>query len=635
MEIYKEILDNKNPQLYNLLVEVNQNSNLVEVASDGNLTLKLTTMDGKQIYAHSKYKPVESSIKQVEKVNIDFHAPVIICFGLGMGYEIEEIIKRKAPVSKVIIVEPDLTLLKTVLISRDMTELLSMKSVYIVGGDYEKILYQFQSLYPVLLLGKFELYINSYTTRYYNPEVIKNTINEVKKITVNTRKAIGNDVEDSLLGINHIFSNFNYILNSPQLEPLKEIYSGFPAVCVASGPSLDKNIHVLKEIQNQVLVFCADSVYEKLLSNGILPDVISVMERPKVIYTKFFKGKKEKIDKRICLLSQGVAYPKVFEEYPGEKIVCGKTIEFDTHLNKKVPTYNILNCGSSCAHVSFGAAKYLGCNPIILVGQDLAYGEDGFSHAKGTYGEKRTETDDVAQEKYYVDSIDRTKKVRTTEIWDMFRHWFENEVKNDKNTLYINATEGGAYIKGFEVKTLSETAKMHIDPLQTKIPFYKAVSMSGKKEAPLSQLKQNAYNYYKKELKKISEAKELFKKIQFDYNIVQRIIDKREINTKGKKAFDIIIKSISKIDKGIKICDTIKYIAQSVYIQLVQFTHENNHIDNEKEFIDFFEEMSMKVNQLLDIISITEKELLRGLKIIETGEVDSIDTWLKDEQFEE
>ena len=110
--------------------------------------------------------------------------------------------------------------------------------------------------------------------------------------------------------------------------------------------------------------------------------------------------------------------------------------------------YGYLGIGMSAANMAYELAYHSKFEQVILIGQDLAYSEDGKSHASGhVLGENNvtySETDE------YVTKYGGEGLIRTSRAWIMFRNFFEKDIEETKKNgvLTINATEGGARIEG-------------------------------------------------------------------------------------------------------------------------------------------------------------------------------------------
>jgi len=90
---------------------------------------------------------------------------------------------------------------------------------------------------------------------------------------------LGNSAEDTLLGLRQIALVSPWFAFGSSLNAIGDKYKGRPFICVASGPSLDKNFRLLKEINNRAVIVCADSSLKKLLGEGIVPHIVVALER--------------------------------------------------------------------------------------------------------------------------------------------------------------------------------------------------------------------------------------------------------------------------------------------------------------------------------------------------------------------
>ncbi|WP_096202433.1 motility associated factor glycosyltransferase family protein [Bacillus sp. FJAT-45350] len=636
MEKNYQLLQEKNKPLFDLIVRDASSDGVQPIrAKNGEWVLKVSTLDNREIYSNSKYDPKSNIKKLLEPV--DFDSSVIMCIGLGMGYEVKEIIARKAKGTKVLILEPNLNILKMALEYNDLEEVLSSNYVFLAGGNLENIKYQLKVLKGSMmyfLTKSPEMVFLPYGLKVYDQTSLKEIIYEMKNTVVAQLKGVGNSVEDTLLGINHTFSNMEHILDSPNIFNLEKLYKGYPAICVAAGPSLEKNIDMLREVQDKALIFCADTIYEKLLDNGIVADGISIIERPKKVYNILYKGKSEVFHENTALLANMVVYPKILQEYPGVKVIYSRTgTTFDRSLGESIPSLNNLDIGQSCAHVSFATAKALKCDPIILLGQDLAYGETGFTHARGTYAENNTESDNNGQETIFVTSYNQDNVVKTTPIWDMFRRWFESVIQIDGSFTYINATEGGAYIDGAIHMSFKEAIEKYLKESEPKKSFMESIKINC--ETGNQSNRKIATKFLNEELKTLKEVESKLDKIESNLTMIDRIMNKEIEKVKLKKAIRTFESTMTNLHDLFEHSLTFKQIIQPLIVQLVQFVQSNTVVKEIKEFEVFYQYVLSKTLQIKELLKMTIKEYERGLKILRTGVVDTIDTPWMGEMYED
>jgi hypothetical protein len=215
-----------------------------------------------------------------------------------------------------------------------------------------------------------------------------------------------------------------------------------PAVIVSTGPSLKKNISLLKGIEDKALIISVDASLKLLLENGINPHMVTSLEREHEVQQFFENIDAEKV-KDVYMTTCPVLYNHVYKSYNGPKIMAYRNFD---HFKWMGIEKGILDIKLSSANMAFVIAKALGCNPIILVGQDLAYGDNDETHATpvpfSSAGEKIF---NVAGN--YVDEI------KTNDGWNNFRKAFELDISQFEGKVF-NCTEGGAYIKGTHIETL-------------------------------------------------------------------------------------------------------------------------------------------------------------------------------------
>lgn len=270
---------------------------------------------------------------------------------------------------------------------------------------------------------------------------------------------LGNSAEDTLLGFRQVVLNMLWILASPSLQEVGKSFKGKHFVCVASGPSLEKNIHLLKGKEDACIIISADTALRRLFEEGIRPHVVVTLERPAYTYTNYFKVLVEQYGehcKDVLLVGQGVSPPQVFGRWPGPKIAVGKVeIPVDRWFIGSVLRGNVLRSGMSVSHMALMLASVWGAERIALIGQDLAFGEDGASHAGRTAAQTALE---LEKRRGIADALEIPGAlggfVKTTNIWLLFLKVFEAMIPESERPVY-DCTEGGAFIKGTEIQPLS------------------------------------------------------------------------------------------------------------------------------------------------------------------------------------
>ncbi|EJR3981415.1 motility associated factor glycosyltransferase family protein, partial [Campylobacter coli] len=204
-----------------------------------------------------------------------------------------------------------------------------------------------------------------------------------KKLAENFKNFIvshGNDPLDALQGMEQFVYNLPSMITHPSYKELLSKRKGISdtAIIVSTGPSLTKQLPLLKKYASKATIFCADSAYPILAKQGIKPDYVCMLERTEIT-AEFFNHDFGEFDKDIVFVCAGVVHPKTIEYLKNKTfIITQKVLAFPYYINLKNFCYAAV--GFSVAHTLSYLATYLSHKNIIFIGQDLAYAENGNSH---------------------------------------------------------------------------------------------------------------------------------------------------------------------------------------------------------------------------------------------------------------
>ena len=195
----------------------------------------------------------------------------------------------------------------------------------------------------------------SATTRNPTPAAMENSLNT-------------NLLFSSVKGQNAI-RNAKYVVDGYRtLDFCGAIPKDVPAIVVAAGPSLNRNIDDLKRAKGRAFIIAVDTAIKPLLNAGIKPDMFAVVDALKPMELINIEGAED-----IPLLTSAVASSAVLDFHKGKKVFFAEgepliDIMLSTH-NMEFPS---IPCGGSVATTAFAFAYMIGIETIILVGQDLA-----------------------------------------------------------------------------------------------------------------------------------------------------------------------------------------------------------------------------------------------------------------------
>ena len=338
----------------------------IDKARDGNEIL-VFKRNGELFYLQSKYNPIAEAKKQAEK--IDFSQKHIVVIGGGNPYYVKEIFAKIKKGSRVFYIEPHGEMMNFVVKNAKLDSYISKFESFIaiipqLPDFEEKIL----SNLNLVELDKIDYAIHPIADKYFKKEIdyIVETINKIALQLVYdfvTRAKDGRRVQKNILG------NLDILINSVPIVKLKNIFSNVPAVLVSAGPSLDKNIVYLKDFEKRGVIISTDTALKPLLSAGIEPHFVVSGDPSYFNYLHL----KDTTTKKSFFVSEPSIDRRAFQWFVGRTFI---TI-FDKPLLEQIEKYigeiGHLKTWGSVASLAIELAKFLGCNPVYFIGQDLSF----------------------------------------------------------------------------------------------------------------------------------------------------------------------------------------------------------------------------------------------------------------------
>ena len=437
---------------------------IINYSGEGKPICKYKNNNG-QTFHITSIKPQEDAERWSKNPAIN-DAGALFIYGSGFGYPLFEILKQKQQNTIVAVFEQNIYLFTAMLYYFDLEPLYQTQKFTFFVGDIEDFSAGFQ--------GMFNSEVFLYATNpfvAFTPAALRNFKREYSKIHSYIFRELalnifhmGNDHYDTLLGFHNLIGNIKQVLENPYLSILKDKFKDVPAFIIANGPSLDKNITELKKINGRGLIISTESAIIPLMENKIKPDILSVLERTKDSYHYHFEGIKYPDD--ISLLSLALIDKNIFPSFPGPKIPIFRNSEsINVWMNNIVGDRgSAVDAGANVSHLAFEIAAYLGANPIVLVGQDYAFGTDGVTHSKhAVYLTKKGKKalDSIKRKPIVYTENNEGTQISTTQLWLDFKQGLERKILTNRHIKVINATEGGAKINGTICENLNTTIETY------------------------------------------------------------------------------------------------------------------------------------------------------------------------------
>ncbi|ENN8816338.1 motility associated factor glycosyltransferase family protein [Campylobacter jejuni] len=424
--------------------------------------------------------------------------PVLYFYGFGNGILFKALLQNKNH-QHIVVFEKDIEIIWIMFHILDFSsELQSARLMVLQTSSLDiEFFSNFCSSKPFFQFSR--IYFLELMSHYYE-RFHEDILGLNKKLAENFKNSIvshGNDPLDALQGIEQFVYNLPQMITHPSYKELLSKRKGISdtAIIVSTGPSLTKQLPLLKKYASKATIFCADSSYPILAKHGIKPDYVCMLERDEIV-AECFNNDFGEFDKDILFIVKSVTHPhtiKYLQKNNRAFILVSTYASFIQYL--KLDYFGYFNMGFSVAHMNFLLTIHLKYKNIILIGQDLAYAKDGQTHSQGFIHANLHNGDyERDLDKFSTTAYGGNGKVQSSEIWTLFRHNFEKDIVNIKMNYHIttyNCTEGGARIEGTIEKPFLWACKNLLDKDLNK-PFEKL--------EPLSLNKQNEFllkAYYK------------------------------------------------------------------------------------------------------------------------------------------
>ncbi|EIQ3426970.1 motility associated factor glycosyltransferase family protein, partial [Campylobacter jejuni] len=442
--------------------------------------------------------------------------PVLYFYGFGNGILFKALLQNKNH-QHIVVFEKDIEIIWTMFHILDFSNELQNSRLMVLNTnkleiqDYNELcsskpFFQFSRIYFLELMSH-------YYERFHEDILGLN-----KKLAENFKNSIvshGNDPLDALQGIEQFVYNLPQMITHPSYKELLSKRKGISdtAIIVSTGPSLTKQLPLLKKYASKATIFCADSSYPILAKHGIKPDYVCMLERSEFT-AEFFNHDFGEFDKDIVFVCAGVVHPKAIEYLKGRNrkyLIMPRYLYFPIYI--KLKYFDFLYNTPSVAHMSYFLSVLLNHKNIIFIGQDLAYAENGNSHPDDYQNSANYESQ--MYEHILTEAYGGKKEIKTHEVWIFFKQILEAMIIKYHITTY-NCTEGGARIEGAIEKPFLWACENLLDKDLNK-PFEKL--------EPLSLNKQNEFllKAYYKVYQSIKHCRDFSKILSNDFNNIQNI----------------------------------------------------------------------------------------------------------------
>lgn len=453
--------------LYETLTSITENTKFDLIPGENIVEMNIRNIANDTLMYPDK---ISETIAQILD-NLDEYSeyPFLYMFGIANGTIVKSLLNNHR-LLQLTVVEPEPEILFIALHLWDFSdEIISNRLKIFIADEFDF------ATGSNLFLGIERIYARVYTLLYpseYYERYHSETILKVHKTFLDLLDFVvtyaGNSIQDALLGIEHHIANLPRMIAGPIyqknfLKP-KDHKRTDTVIMASSGPSLEKQLPLLKKIQENVTIICGESTLKILELNGITPDICVSMERI-IEVVKSFENISDEYKKKVVFVRASLQHEAVFDVLEGaQDVLVMRPFAYNKVFD--LDEYGYLCSGTSVANMAHELSFVMGFKTCIIIGQDLAYGADGKSHAKGhNFGEFQNKIEGNDE----ITAYGGEGKVRTNFIWKLFLSGLIQTVAATKSEmLTINSTEGGARIDGTFEMPFSNAIEKYIDTSKVK-----------------------------------------------------------------------------------------------------------------------------------------------------------------------
>lgn len=432
---------------------------------DGYFDLEATGPYGSMQRLYGNLLPQEHLEQWMKRANLQPPLPhAVVLLGVGTGDHPKRILRELSSNGILALVEPDALLFMTAFAHVDLSDLLGdsrfhlfvgqppQKTVESIGGELEWA--RFMALpYRIVTVPFLERCRPQFIAQF----------NEGWQDALNRewmyRRSRANHSGDVVV---NTVANLEGPMRYPGVNRLFHHFPNVPAVLAAAGPSLEQSVADLRNLQDRAVIACVNTAYPILRKGGVTPNLVFTMDHEER-NLRSFDG--DPPDERTYLVADPRIHPEIIRRFHPRIFLASWRSTTET-LGQPAPLHEIpvpqmsgnaiylwlqSLCGDkgdvygpgSVAVVGFHILARMGCRPIVLAGQDLAFTGDKH-YASGTiFDEKGLPRD--ANVSHLVQSVEG-KHLPTSETLNLYRYLLEHEIKRFGIPVYN--TGSGATIQG-------------------------------------------------------------------------------------------------------------------------------------------------------------------------------------------
>jgi len=450
-----------------------------ETAPDGEVTVKTGGAEGTWI--HSRRAPRTEAERLVAEITPK-PLQTILVQGMGTGL-VPRLLLAKFPKRRVVVLEPDVSLVRFALEHHDFAAAIT-GHLLVLGTPVPG-----EPLAPVLTVGAEDMVVFGHVMLAHRYAAQDGRCKPVFEDFLAWLKVVQVSLNTTFVNVHtnyvNALTNLPRFLAGSGLRPLAGCLKGQAAVLVGAGPSLAKNLHVLKQHSGRIHTHVVSSALKRVMAAGVEVHSTNVVDYHHLSVRYF-----DRIENGPPLIAKPTCHPEVLACYKGPLITAGSQVYQRMFGDQAAEGVDPESQSSNVAHHGYLLLQYMGANPIILMGLDQA-NTNHVTHSPGT-----PFFDDLAASSHRFASLELNELLWITSRYDPAgedvdgvpltadpqmtdsAHRFEVFFERSPETSVINSTEGGRRLAGAKDMPLAEALRRHLPRARQSIDAAVAAAMA-------------------------------------------------------------------------------------------------------------------------------------------------------------
>lgn len=389
----------------------------------------------------------------------------VVLLGTRGGYAID-ILLREYNLRNLVVIEKEFGRFRQVMHNVDLSRaILNPHVFWVIGYAPEDLEEGIEYCKTSLAAVGFQLLQDPYSWREFMPYYVL-ILRELKRVIDDETFSLRARLARGPLVQRNLISNMPLLLRANVLDEVQNRFAQVPAIVVAAGPSLDKNVRELLRLNGSALIICVDTALKTLNKHGIKPHIV-VTSDPTQDNAAHFENVQWP-DGAVFAFAPDCYYsiPRQYAGVPQKICLYDDSARITYRLRAMLPFRCFMDRPMHVGESAIRLALMMGCDPIIFAGLDLALPSDySATHAESSARACRIlsrSAADIQVELPNGKTVTHTlisvpgvhgEPVQTFYSFKMYLDQLEDLIESNP-IRWIDATEGGAVKKGSDILSL-------------------------------------------------------------------------------------------------------------------------------------------------------------------------------------